>query len=186
MNIHAHGYWSHDGAEKQHLCSPRLAAFLVRYLDRSAPTYDLGCGLGTYLLALRNEGFERLRGFEGDPPTTSHFQNIEKHDLTLPLNVEPPGNVICLEVAEHIPAAFAHVLLESIDRACADKLVFSWAVREQPGEGHCNCLDNFEVLPLLMGRGFSLDMQATRQARDLAGADLWWFKQTIMAMRRGS
>jgi hypothetical protein len=184
VEIHEHGYWPAAGAEKEHLCSPKLAAFLMSYLDRNVPTLDLGCGLGTYLMALQNAGFTRLRGFEGDPPLAAHFAGIERHDLTLPLTVAPPGNVICLEVAEHIPAAYADVLLDSVAAACADRLVLSWAIRGQGGRGHCHELDNFEVLPMLMGRGFSLDMGATRQARDLAGADLGWFSQSLFAMRK--
>ena len=186
MEIHENGYWPAAGAEREHLCSPKLAGFLVSYLDKTVPTYDFGCGMGTYLLSLQNNGFERLHGFEGDPPFAHHFAGIERHDLTKPLVVAPPGNVLCLEVSEHVPAQYAGTLLDTITAACADRLVLSWAIRGQAGLGHVNCLDSYEVLPMLMGRGFSLDMSATRQARALGGADLGWFAQSLLVMRKAA
>lgn len=182
--IHEHGYWNSLAAPRNHKCSPKLAGWLTRNLDRAVPSYDFGCGMGTYLLALKETGFERLRGFEGDPPMPSHFIGIEKHDLTEPLVVEPPGNVICLEVAEHVPAQYADVLLDIVTKACADWLIFSWAQRGQGGAGHINELDNWESLPLLEGRGFVLQPNETREARDLAGADLGWFRHSLFVLRR--
>ena len=184
LHINPHGYWSGAGVATEHRCSPRLAGWLTHYLDRSVPTYDFGCGLGTYLLALHQVGFERLHGYEGDPPPIPHFGGIERHDLTEPLEVEEPGNVICLEVAEHVPEEHSATLLQTVTRACADKLVFSWAIRGQGGAGHVHELDFFESYPLLEARGFAIDVAATREARDLAGADLSWFRQSIMICRR--
>ena len=183
MNIHEHGFWPSVGCERSHLCSAKLAGWLARYLDRSVPTHDFGCGLGTYLLALQEVGFQDLHGYEGDPPLAAHFKSIEQRDLTFPVKVEKPGNVICLEVAEHIPDVFSGVLVDSLVAACSDRMVMSWAVRGQGGQGHVNELDAHEVLPRFLRRGFVLQEAETEEARKLAGSDLGWFRNSLFVLR---
>jgi hypothetical protein len=185
MRVHANGYWQGlGGIEQWHRSSAKLSGWLATHLDRSKPTYDFGCGLGTYLLALKMVGFTRLRGFEGEVPATRHFQEIEQHDLTVPLRVEPPGNVICLEVAEHVPPEHAETLIETLSSACSGLLVLSWAVRGQGGTGHLNELDAHEVLPRFESRGFILDAQASKEAREVDHGDLWWFGKSLYCLRR--
>lgn len=179
--IHPHGYWGRDNAHHAHMSDEGIADWLPSFLDRSQRTHDLGCGLGTYLRALHRAGFESLTGYEGDPPAVRDWAAIVRHDLTVPLDV-PRGNVICLEVAEHVPAEHEAQLLDNIDRACSGRLALSWAVRGQGGDGHTNCRDNGEVLELFRARGFYLDIEATSRAR--AAAKLPWFPNTVLALRR--
>ena len=105
------GYWSADTAYLYHALSPGLAKWLAAMLDKSVPTYDFGCGMGGYLRALADAGHTSLVGFEGDPPRPGLWHVIHKADLTRPANTPggpslftKKGNVLCIEVAEHVPA----------------------------------------------------------------------------------
>lgn len=186
FTVHPHGFWSRDVQAADHTCSKHLAAWLATYLDRSRRTYDFGCGRGSYLLALAGAGFNPadLIGYEGDPPAVRDWGIVKPHDLTQPLMVYPSGNVICLEVAEHVPAEYESTLLDTLDAACHDRLVLSWARRGQGGTGHVNCRDEEEVVPRLERYGFRLDAPATAKARSEGGQDLEWFLRTVMCFRR--
>ena len=184
------GYWSADTAYLYHALSPGLAKWLAAMLDKSVPTYDFGCGMGGYLRALADAWHTSLVGFEGDPPRPGLWHVIHKADLTRPANTPggpslftKKGNVLCIEVAEHVPAEHEATLLDTLTAACEKTIVLSWAVRGQPGEGHVNCRNNSEVVPLLEARGFVCDVAATNEGR-MAADFLPWFRSTLLVFRR--
>ena len=114
-------------------------------LDALPPVHsavDFGCGVGTWLSVLRENGAEDIRGLDGpwvDPDLlqiprqdfqTAHFEKTvvteRRYDLA-----------ISLEVAEHIPAAHAGSFVDSLTGA-ADMILFSAAIPFQGGVGHVN------------------------------------------------
>ena len=179
------GAW-HGDVARHHSWSRPLADWLVGYFrgDELVPIYDFGCGMGHYMAHLRAHGFHRVFGFEASPPEDAVDPAILRHDLTVPYEAPAPGNVLCLEVGEHVPAEHQETLLATLAGAVAQgrALVLSWAVRGQGGDGHVNCLDNVEVQALVAARGFELDAGATTSARD--AADLEWFRGSLMVFRR--
>jgi predicted SAM-dependent methyltransferase/glycosyltransferase involved in cell wall biosynthesis len=179
------GYWAGDTAHLHHNCSMPLATWIATYLaaKKDSAVYDFGCGVGSYLKVLHENGFEQLLGFEGDIPTPRMFEHIQQRDLTQPYTVVMKGNVICLEVAEHIPAEFEDVFLDNVTGACNDRLILSWAIRGQGGDGHVNCLDNYEVIGRICKRGFKYLPLESAEARAVI-TDLPWFKNTIMIFER--
>ncbi len=67
------------------------------------------------------------------------FELLRVVDLTRPLNLGRKFDmVLCLEVAEHIDEAFGAVLVETLTRH-SDRVVFSAACPNQPGQHHVNC-----------------------------------------------
>ena len=179
------GYWEGETAHLCHACSQPLATWIAGYLQsrRQTPVYDFGCGTGRYLKVLAEHGFSSLLGFEGDPPLCADYDRILRQDLTEPFSLDRPGNVVCLEVGEHVPPEYEQTFLDNITEPCGGALVLSWAVRGQGGDGHVNCLNNEEVIGRIERRGFAFLSEETRAARAVI-TDLPWFKNTIMVFTR--
>jgi SAM-dependent methyltransferase len=192
-NIASTGYW--DGNNPEHAMSEPLSNWIIEYLkdQKSNPIYDFGCGKGMYLAKLSKAGFTSLCGFEGDPPKNKVFENILKQDLTTPFVIPIRGNIISLEVAEHIPSHLTDIYLTNIYNACMKDGIFisSWAVRGQGGHGHCNELNNDEALKLIIAKGFKFLSQDTEAARknisihqDIPNGHLPWFKGTTLIFKK--
>ena len=184
------GYWNGETAHIHHVHSKELSNWICKFLDNNVHNFelirDMGCGLGNYLKDLKDYGFyvDNLVGFEADPPKEKVFEHIIKQDLTIPFEIVPKGNVISLEVAEHIPAQFMDIYLDNITNACNTYLIMSWAIRGQDGFGHVNCLDNNEVIPLLEKRGFKYLEKESMEARDVIQDNAWWFRNTILIFKK--
>jgi len=182
------GFWDGENAHKHHVHSEELADYIAIILagEENEPIYDLGCGMGFYLKSLEDKGFKYLLGFEGDPPKNKIFTNIIKQDLTQDLDIPIKGNVICLEVLEHIPAEFENQVLQNIVNAvgCNKLLILSWAVRGQAGYGHVNCRDNEEVIEIFEELGFKYMSYLSKVAREKVGDNTPWFRNTIMIFKR--
>ena len=137
MKIAKTGFWDAQSAHLFHGYSKPLVNWIINHLkdEKEKQLYDFGCGTGQYLKRLQDAGFTKLIGFEGDPPVQREFKDIRKHDLTTPLVLQEKGNVVSLEVAEHIPPEFEGVYLDNLANACDGKLIVSWAIG-QGGDGH--------------------------------------------------
>ena len=181
------GYWNAETAHIHHVHSPELSKWICNFFgDKKERIFDMGCGLGHYLKDLQDAGFTNLVGFEGDPPVNKVFMNIWRYDLTKPMSIISieKGNVISLEVGEHIPSEFMDTYLDNVTNHCNKFLIMSWAVRGQAGFGHVNCLDNEEVIPLIEGRGFRYLPVISMAAREVIGNNTLWFKNTILIFEK--
>lgn len=177
------GYWSSEISE-QHEFSKDLADWMTSQLNKSKKIYDFGCGSGYYLRHLMNNGFVDLVGYECSIPKMSLFENIICQDLSKKFSVTSPGDVICLEVGEHIPSKYQDVFLDNICNACDGTMILSWAIRGQPGLCHVNCLNNDEVIPELEKRGFYFLQKESMNARKCVQDSCHWFKDTIMVFNK--
>lgn len=180
------GYWNDVLHGKYHQHSHELANWIADYFDKNKQVYDFGCGWGKYLSDLDKKGFKKLKGYEGVVPSKKYFENIAPQDLTQKFKVGKKGNVICLDVAEHIPEKYVDVFLDNICNACDDKLVMSWAVRGQGGTNHVNCLDNHEAIALVEKKGFKYLVEVTQSARNSIGEFCQWFTNSILIFERTS
>lgn len=179
------GFWSGLQVHAYHTTDSGLAKWIAAYLDPLRQVTDFGCGTGGYLAVLSESGFRYLLGVEGDVPAVRHFGHVIQGDLTRSLGFRPHGDVICLEVAEHVPPQHESAFLDNVCGRveAGGALVMSWAVRGQCGDGHVNCRNNDEVVGLLAGRGLDLLENASRDGR-AAVAELEWFRNTLMVFRR--
>lgn len=181
------GFFEGTTAHNHHGTSLALSNWLIDYLQdyKEKQIYDFGCGLGVYLENLKNAGFTKLEGFEGDPPAKKVFQNITKQDLAQPFILKDKGLIITLEVAEHIPPQYEHILLNNICNNCDGKLIMSWALRGQPGHGHFNCLNNDEVIYKMKSIGFEYNETDSLSARNCGiEGQFCYFKNTIMIFEK--
>jgi len=181
------GYWQ-DNKKLYHVCCVPLCEWIIEHLShqKSIPIYDLGCGNGEYSKRLHEAGFESVTGLEGKLPLEAEFNNIQEQDLTVPFVLEKPGNCVFLEVAEHIPAKFEDIMLTNIANSCSNNLIMSWAIRGQAGEGHVNCVDNYEAVAKIEAKGFKYLSEESISARNAIPDDnpYFWFKNTTLVFKK--
>lgn len=180
------GAWEKSEIDGQHVFSYRLAEFIAKLLPKNEPLFDLGCGTGAYSKYFRDIGFTNITAIEGSDLEELFETPVEVFDLTEPMVVENPGNVVCLEVAEHVPGEYMDILLDNIDKCCSGILVLSWAIRGQEGHGHVNCMDNYEVIGMLQDKGFNFLWGPSRIARGAAEEHCSWFKSTILIFQKNA
>lgn len=176
--------WDIETAKKEHQYSPALAVAMKKILPSKTPVVDLGCGKGTYLKYLSLFNYQCI-GVEGTPDITE-IADFDGPILTLDLSVPQPelskftgSNVICLEVAEHIPPEQEMIFLENIFRIDPPILILSWALKGQGGTGHHNEQNAPYVLQRMAEFNRKYQEIDTRKLRNEGGKDLWWFQKSI-------
>jgi hypothetical protein len=183
QGVNSRGYWSVE-ASKHHVHDANLAKWLSSLLNTDKITFDFGCGTGYYLKHLFDKGFKKLYGFEGILPCNLEFKKVIKQDLTEKFKTNKKGNVICLEVAEHIPKVHTEIFLDNISRACDDLLIMSWAVRGQMGIGHVNCRNNDEAIEIVESKGFLYNEKLTLAGRNSVSDVCEWFRRSLLVFNR--
>lgn len=124
------------------LASARVVVPLVIDLVHPTSVVDVGCGRGLWLQAFSERGVSDIRGIDG--------AWVEKETLVIPperflvKDLERPFDAgksadlaVCLEMAEHVPAASAPGLVESLTKI-APVILFSAAIPLQGGVHHVN------------------------------------------------
>ena len=159
---------------------------------------DVGCGYGHLVkIASALMGAHTERECAGlDISVTDrvlpHQYTLEKYDLTvrLPTKREPLkyDMVLCLEVAEHLPASASDTLCDTLRRLTAGDgvLLFSAAVPDQGGSGHINEQPQEYWIEKLHRTGMVIDLDDTRRLRvnwgDIAPS-AWWYGNNVLVFR---
>jgi SAM-dependent methyltransferase len=122
---------------------------------------DIGCGTGSFANEFLKMGIEDVTGYEGQwmerVPTLLPKDKFIFKDITKPMTASRSYDLcICLEVAEHLNAIDAPVLIELLT-SLSVRIVFSAAIPGQGGNHHVN-----EQWPnywsrLFMEKGFYLE-----------------------------
>lgn len=104
---------------------------------------DVGAGSGVWMRAALDAGVPVVDGVDGIALTPDQIyvgpSPIRISDLRLPLDLGHRYDVVlCLEVAEHLPSAFAETLVRSLCTH-SDLIYFSAAAPGQFGDHHINC-----------------------------------------------
>jgi tryptophanyl-tRNA synthetase len=183
QGVQGTGYWNQE-VSQHHVHCDMLAKWLVDTLDKGLPTFDFGCGVGFYSDILYRNGFKKVYGFEGEVPKNKIYKKILQQDLTQKFKCKVQGNVICLEVAEHIPKKYSKVFLDNITKPAKDLLIMSWAVRGQMGIGHVNCRNNDEAIEEIESRGFLYNEKLTEQGRLSVSEKCSWFRKSLLVFNR--
>jgi SAM-dependent methyltransferase len=165
------------------LRSARVLVPLITAMVQPASVIDFGCGGGSWLKAFEENGINDLLGVDGPWIDRKVFrlapELLRYHDLTKPLEVGRRYDLAsCLEVAEHLPAEAAPVLVANLV-ALAPVVAFSAAVPAQFGKHHVNCqwpeywaalFDRFNYRPLDVLRWQVWDNSEVA----------WWYRQNLI------
>jgi hypothetical protein len=184
--IHKTGFWDSNQAQQFHIHSPKVSEWISNFLSKNKDNliYDLGCGMGDYLNDFYQKEYKNLIGVEGDPIKKYNHLNIVQKNLTEPLDFNQLGNVITLEVGEHIPPQFQNIFIDNVTNLCNNYLIFSWAVRGQGGYGHVNELNNDEILPLFLNKGFEYLEEETKDLRNQPEDYCRYFRNTLFVLKK--
>lgn len=148
---------------------------------------DVGCGTGTWLRAILDRGQTEVFGIDGvDIPQEKllidpkYFRHC---DLTSPVDLGRKFDVVlCLEVAEHLDLQFAPVLIQTLTRH-ADKIVFSAACPDQPGQHHVNCQWPEYWQQLFNDEGFVCEDSLRWRMWSVKAIEPW-YRQNLFIARR--
>lgn len=178
------GIWTEEEAWT-HAFSYYTAKYIGDYFEKDKPVIDLGCGNGTYLKYLSDRGFSDVIGFEGNISSELDCKSVFEFDLTKHIDtLFHPGNLISIEVFEHIPKEYEATFVDNICALCNGKLVISVAVKGQPGLGHVNCQDNDYVINLFEGKGFVFEERRTQEIRSKVESHVEYLRNTLMVFER--
>lgn len=184
------GIWSEAEAKKSgYPKSEILARKLAQVFNYETTVLDLGCGDAYYVNALKENHFAVL-GYDGYLPLDSPYvkKNIQflhdKVDLSKKFCVPFFGQVLSLEVGEHIPSQYESIFMDNLCRNCYNRMVISWAIEGQGGHGHVNCHNNDYVIARLFERKFILNPELTAFIRQDIEMPVRYFQDTLMVFDR--
>lgn len=145
---------------------------------------DVGCGTGAMCNIARKLGVDAVGVDKIARPPDS------VHDLRLPLNLGRTFQlVLCIEVAEHIPAdnsgVFMNSVVSHVERE--GRLVFSAAPPNQLGEGHVNTKPAEYWRSMIHERGLSYQDEMTAKLRlawQWVPAPMMWLVGNVQVFER--
>jgi SAM-dependent methyltransferase len=173
-----------------------FAALILRYCPARS-VVDVGCGQGALLDGLRRaDPSLTLLGYDSSPTARSRAQSrglsVDPLDVVALTDAEASALagriasfdlVLCLEVAEHIPARYSGKLLTILSGA--PRLVFSAAHPNQGGQLHVNEQPARYWIDRFAQRGFRLSPVDEALRNGLQALALPpWYKENIRVLDR--
>ncbi len=151
---------------------------------RPASVIDVGCGEGIWAAVFEAEGVPAV-GVDGAyvRPERRLVDRYVAWDLREPLPALGRYDLaVCLEVAEHLPAASAGTLVADL-AGLADRILFSAAVPGQGGTDHINEQPHDYWIERFVRAGFRADVAWREQFA--ADEDVaWWYRQNMIVFER--
>jgi SAM-dependent methyltransferase len=122
--------------------SAEVVVPLLLDLAGPASVVDVGCGRGQWLAVVRECGIQDVFGLDGRDVDTTRLaippECFREVDLSTGFSIERRFDlVLCLEVAEHLPASRAERFLDCLT-ALGPVVAFSAAIPHQGGVHHVN------------------------------------------------
>lgn len=177
----------YDHSQNLHTTAGPKAAFSKLFHDGlPGSILDVGCGTGTWLRAALDCGVLDVVGLDG--VEIPREQLLLPHEKFLCRNLNTPVDlgrrfdvVTCLEVAEHLEPEVGKVLIQTLTRH-ADKILFSAACPDQPGQHHVNCQWPDYWQSLFNSQGFICSDSIRWQIWDDQNIEPW-YRQNLFAAR---
>lgn len=166
---------------------PRVALPLLLGTEKPRSLLDVGCGTGTWLKAALDFGVSDVFGIDGIELPDKQFlvpkSSFRRIDLSGGWNLGKQFDLaISLEVAEHLPAAAARLLVKSLT-AHSDKIIFSAACPGQEGDHHLNCQWPDYWQTLFNECGFWCEDSLRWRIWDEKDVEPWYRQNMFMAIK---
>lgn len=147
---------------------------------------DIGCGVGTWLSVLKQQGVSDIQGVDGPWVENVHLEiptecfrsyDFQCSEIDFSFN-RRYDLAICLEVAEHVDISKSKIFVQNLIKL-SDVILFSAAIPGQGGLGHVNEQWPSFWVSLFEEHGYSV--------RDILRQKIWnddkiplWYRQNIM------
>lgn len=176
---HWHTFYGDMTAQSaRRILPPLLDLFAVRSL------VEVGCGIGHMSRTALDHGVDDLLALDGAWTNRADLLIDEARfrdvDLAQPLELGRRFDLaVCLEVAEHVPAASARILVKSLVEA-SDVVMFGAAIPLQGGAGHINEQWQSYWRDLFAEHGYqAFDLVRPRHWND-RGIHYWYRQNTLV------
>lgn len=132
----------YDAQMQGSLRSAEIVVPFVIDLIQPKSVVDVGCGVGTWLSAYKNNGVTDILGLDGDYVDKNELKieiaEFQAVDLAVKLSIERTFDLVqSLEVAEHLNKSLAAKFVKKLV-SLSDVVLFSAAVPYQLGTNHVN------------------------------------------------
>lgn len=173
----------YDEIEHGSLQSAAIIVPRLMNLVRPQSVLDVGCGRGAWLTIFQKSGISKILGIDGPHVDKTRLlipsECFESVDLNQPFELPGPHDlVLCLEVAEHLPASMAYSLVKALTKA-APVVVFSAAIPGQGGTGHVNERWPEYWRQLFAKEGFDV-LDPIRKDIWQNESVQWWYRQNLL------
>ncbi len=144
---------------------------------------DIGCGIGAWLSVWEKKGVKEIKGVDGAYVDKKQLlidvSNFEDFNLEQGYKSTKRYDIVmCLEVAEHLPAKSAELFVESLC-TLSDVVLFSAAIPAQEGTMHINEQFHEYWGSIFTQKGYlAVDCLRPRIWNDTKIQ--WWYRQNIM------
>ncbi len=175
--------------ENRHKNTVNTAETILSIVRKIVPeiksAVDFGCGVGTWLYVLEQNGATNICGVDGDWVKDDYLKiqknQFIRHDLSKSTNPNIKNSfdlAMSLEVAEHLPASSAKDFVSLLTNS-SDFILFSAAIPKQGGKGHINEQWPNYWISLFENQGYMpIDVIRKRIWKDESIAH--WYRQNIL------
>jgi SAM-dependent methyltransferase len=184
--------YTRDFYIQQHAIARRSAEVVVPLImDLVEPrsVVDVGCGSGSWLAAFLAHGVDDVLGVDSEDVPADLLSvpssRVLRHDLRRPLTINRRFDlVVCLEVAEHLPAEVGEELISSL-ASLGPLVLFSAAIPHQGGTSHIN-----EQWPDSWAKAFGrqgyVAVDCLRRKVWSEASVAWWYAQNMLVFAERS
>jgi cyclopropane fatty-acyl-phospholipid synthase-like methyltransferase len=166
-----------------------IMATTIERLFKPKSLIDVGCGAGTLLARLKQDGVE-VRGLEYSDSNIVRCRekgvSVQKFDLETDQTVEGASDItVSFEVAEHLPESVADNYVRVITQF-SPIVIMSAATVGQGGVDHVNEQPHEYWIEKMQRRGFDYDQEKSLQVRaEWARQGVaYWYANNIMIFRK--
>jgi SAM-dependent methyltransferase len=169
--------------------TPAMAATIERIFNPNS-VIDVGCGTGTLLAQLKQNGVE-VKGLEYSDAGIARCKekgiDVVKCDLETEETIQGSSDVtVSFEVAEHLPESLADNFVRVITQF-SSVVIMSAATVGQGGRDHVNEQPHEYWIAKMRRRGFDYDGQTSHQVRTEwtgKGVASWYANNTMIFRKR--
>ena len=171
--------------KKSYFLDKGVTRFLLRHVLLPGQTIgEFGAGSGHYSDWFNETGLVQAFAFEGSLNVESSTGGrVQYMQLTEDVDLGRTFDwILCLEVGEHIPKEFEHVVLRNIARHARQGIIMSWGTYNYPHAEHVNLKSVEESKAFIESHGFEQDVGLSTRLRE--ACELMWVKESVAVYYR--